>query len=94
MARKGPRKDRQVLLILIPARITAVPGLWGCQVDTAAPEQEDDNAPVDGPRDPRLEVIRDSQGLEESFEAVSASVLHQHLPSSVCSLVFTFSTCS
>ena len=35
-SRRGPRRDTQVLLI--PARIIAIPGLRGSQVDTAAPE--------------------------------------------------------
>lgn len=77
MARRGPRRDRQVLLI--PARIIAIPGLgWG-QVDTAAPEQEADDALVAGPGDTRLEVVHDSQGLGEGLEAVPARVYRAFL---------------
>lgn len=65
---------------LIPARIIAIPCLWGCQVDTSTPELESDNATVASSGDTRLEVIHDTQGLSKGLKAVSASVLYPHLP--------------
>lgn len=40
---------KEVRQMLIPARVVTIPGLWRCQVDTAAPEVEGDNAPVASP---------------------------------------------
>lgn len=67
-------------MLLIPARIIAIPRLWGCQMDTPAPELESNNASVASPGDTRLEVIHDTQGLSKGLEAVSGSVLYPHLP--------------